>query len=109
MPELLSTEEERRRDPRFICAGRAKLICLPSDGQFVPGKIHDLSLGGCCLALSQLPDSGSRTELLMRINEASFRALGVVKAARGISMVGIEFVQISAGARDLLSGVITTW
>ncbi len=106
MPESLLAEQERRRDPRFSCAGQVKLICLPSDGKFLPGKIHDLSLGGCRLDLKVAPASGSRTELLVRIKEASFRAVGVVKAHHGGSMVGIEFVQLSSGGKEFLSDVI---
>ncbi len=106
MTEFLLTDEERRSNPRFSCVGQAKLICLPSDGNFLPGKIHDLSLGGCCLDLTEQLDSGLRTELLVRIHEASFRALGVVKAPRGGLMVGIEFVQLSSGGRRFLSDII---
>ncbi len=106
MAESLLTEQDRRRNPRFSCAGQVKLICLPSDGKFLPGKIHDLSLGGCRLDLKVPLNSGSRTELLVRINEASFRALGVVKAHHGGSVVGIEFVQLSSGGKELLSDVI---
>jgi hypothetical protein len=102
MPDRAPAGPERRRTPRFTCAGAAKISCLPSNGVFVPGKIQDLSLGGCCLDTSLPIDSGSKAEVVVRVNSASFRAVGIVKAIRGNSATGIEFVQLSSGGKELL-------
>jgi PilZ domain. len=99
-------QNERRRTSRFSCVGQAQLIRLPSDGGFVAGKIHDLSLGGCRLNLSESIDLGTRMELVIRANAASFRALGIVKGLRQKSEAGIEFVQLSSGGKDLLEDLI---
>jgi PilZ domain len=100
-------QAERRRTSRFSCVGQAQLICLPSDGDFVAGKIHDLSLGGCRVDLNAPIDSGARTEVVIRANASSFRALGIVKGLRQKSEAGIEFVQLSSGGRDLLEDLIS--
>jgi PilZ domain len=100
------SQKERRRASRFSCFGQAQLIRLPSDGDFMAGKIHDLSLGGCRLGLNETIDSGARMELVIRANAASFRALGIVKGLHSEREAGIEFVQLSSGGRDLLEDLI---
>jgi hypothetical protein len=106
MPDCSETEDDRRRTPRFNCAGHAEINCLPSSGIILPGTIRDLSLNGCCIDLSQPIDCGSRAEILVRVNASSFRAVGEVRALRGRSGSGIEFVHLSAGGRDLLEYLI---
>jgi hypothetical protein len=50
---------------------------------------------------------GYAAEVFVRVNSASFRAIGEVKALRGNSGVGLEFVQLSAGGNDMLADVVT--
>ena len=107
MPERTEAEEERRRNPRFNCGGLARISFLPSDGIFLPGKIRDLSLGGCCLDTNLPIEFGSRAEVLVRVNAASFRAVGIVKALRSDSVAGIEFVRLSAGGKELLADLVS--
>jgi hypothetical protein len=108
MPELVDADEDRRRSTRFICGGDAKISLLPSDGIFLAGKILDLSLHGCRIdtTLAINIDNGVRTEIVVRVNDASFRAVGEVRAVRGASGVGIEFVRLSASGKDTLSDLI---
>ncbi len=108
MPERPKDEKERRSTPRFNCDGQAKISLLPSDGIFLPGKIRDLSLAGCCLDTKVPIEFGTRAEVVVRINAASFRAVGIVKALREHdSGAGIEFVRLSAGGKDLLSELVS--
>ncbi len=100
-------DRDRRRSVRFICAGHAKISRLPSDGIFVPGRIRDLSLHGCCVDTPVPIDCGTRAEIVVRVNAASFRAVGEVKAIRGRSVAGMEFVHLSAGGKDLLEDMVT--
>ena len=97
--------DERRRSTRFGCAGDARIYRLPSDGVHVLGKLRNLSLGGVCLDTSHAFDLGARTEILVSVNAASFRTLGLVRAAER-SRASMEFVQMSAGSRNLLSDLI---
>jgi len=99
-------DEDRRRSPRFACSGEAKIVCLPSDGLFLPGRMRDLSLGGCCVETASALDCGARTEIVVRINSASFRAVSQVKAIRDRFGVGMEFVRLSAHGRDMLAEVV---
>ncbi len=98
---------DRRRSPRFSCGGIAEIICLPSTGLIVPGSIRDLSLHGCWVETSRPMDCGAQAEVVLRVNSASFRALGEVKAIRGKSGSGFEFVRLSAGGKDMLADLVT--
>ena len=99
-------EKDRRRSPRFSCGGQAKIVRLPSDGIFLPGKIIDLSLGGCYVDTTLPIDCGVRAEIMVHVNAASFRAIGEVKAIRGRSGASMEFVHLSAGGKDMLADLI---
>jgi hypothetical protein len=107
MPKHTETEEDRRRSPRFSCGGRAEINCLPSTGIILPGTIRDLSLHGCWVEASLPIDCGARAEIVLRVNSASFRALGTVRAIRGRSGAGVEFAHLSAGGKDMLAGLVT--
>lgn len=107
MPDRAAAEEDRRRSPRFTCGGQAKINCLPSNGMVLAGTIRDLSLHGCCLDIPQPFDCGVRAEIIVRVNAASFRAVGEVRAIRGRSGAGIEFVHLTAGGKDLLADLVT--
>jgi hypothetical protein len=104
-PERTSEDDDRRRSARFSCGGLAKISRLPSDGVFVPGKILDLSLGGCCVDTALPINYGARTDIVVRVNAASFRALGEVRAIRGGSGACVEFVHLSAGGKDILANL----
>lgn len=104
--ESLILDTERRRNPRFSCGGLAKIICLPSDGIFLPGQIRDLSLGGCSVRTPRPIAHGAVAEILVRIQGSSFRALGQVKAVRGPAGIGMQFLQLSSGGRDMLVELI---
>lgn len=73
----------------------------------VPGKILDLSLGGCCVKSALPIQRGERAEIVVRVNAASFRVLGEVRAVRDGSGTCIEFVQLSARGKDLLGDLVT--
>lgn len=83
------------------------ISCLPSDGIVLPGKIRDLSLGGCCVDTTLPIARGARTELVVRVNAASFRAVGEVRAIRGHSGACLEFVLLSAGGKGVLADLVT--
>jgi len=106
MSLLTPGDEDRRRSPRFSCGGEAKIVCLPSDGAFLPARMRDLSLGGCCVETASALDCGAQTEIVVRVNSASFRAVSLVKAIRGRAAFGMEFVHLSARGQDMLADVV---
>lgn len=106
-PNAPEKDQERRHSPRFSCAGHAQIICLPSDGIFLPGTIRDLSLGGCHIQTISPFECGARAEVLMRVNTSSFRAVGQVRAIRDRCGFGMEFLLLSASGHDSLAELIT--
>jgi hypothetical protein len=111
MPEPTAEEKERRdkerrRAPRFNCGGYVELNWLPSNGIYVPGKVRDLSLHGCCIDTKAVIECGMRAEIVVRVKTDSFRAVGEVKRIRDGSGAGIEFLRLSAGGRGLLDDLL---
>ena len=104
MPGPLN-EDDRRRNPRFNCGGEVKLNCLPSDGAVVPGKLQNLSLGGVCVDTIHPIAPGARAEILVNVNAASFRTVGLVKTLEG-TRTSLEFVQMSAGSKAMLADLL---
>ncbi len=106
MAEHTNADDDRPRNPRFSCGGVAKISLLPSNGIFLPGRIRDLSLGGCCVDTPVPIGCGARAEIVVHVNSASFRAVGEVRGIRGNSEAGIEFVYLSRGGKDLLADLV---
>jgi hypothetical protein len=98
----LLQNDDRRRSPRFICGGLAKILCLPSDGIYLAGKVRDLSLNGCGIETVSTLKCGARAEILVHVSDTSFRAVGQVKAVRGPGGIGMEFIRLSTGGHDML-------
>lgn len=104
--ESLLYKTERRRSPRFSSAGLAKIICLPSEGVEVAGRLRDLSLNGCGIETDSPLECGVRTEILVQASTASFRAIGEVKAVRVPGGIGLEFLHLSCRGRDMLAELL---
>jgi len=104
--ESLLYKPERRRSPRFSCAGLAKIICLPSEGLELAGRLRDLSLNGCGIETGSPLECGVRTEILVQASAASFRAIGEVKALRVPGGIGLEFLHLSGRGRDMLAELL---
>lgn len=86
---------EVRRES-FVCPGTV----------FLPGRVRDLSLGGCCLEVASRLDCGTRAEMVLRVNSEAFRAVGRVLNLRDRSGVEIEFLQLSTSGRESLQDLI---
>jgi hypothetical protein len=99
-------DHERRRSPRFLCGGHARLVCLPSEGELHLGKLHDLSLNGCAIETGSQLECGARTELLVRVNASSFRAVGQVRAMRVPFGIGVEFLHLTSTGQDMLAELV---
>ena len=98
-------DDDRRRSPRFSCGGQAQILCLPSEGLLFNGQICNISLGGCYIEPAKPLVCNDLAEILLRINKASFRAVGQVKGVHG-SGVGVEFIRFGARGRELLEELI---
>ena len=106
LPNPVPQKVDRRQSPRVRCGGLARIVSLPSEGMAVPGKILNLSLGGCGIETPFPVPSGTRAEILLRVNAASIRVIGEVQDPRGPRGVGIEFLLLSGYGKNLLQDVI---
>jgi len=97
---------ERRQTPRVRCGGQARVISLPSEGLTVPGRIVNLSLGGCGIQTVVPLCAGSRAEILLRVNATSLRVVGEVQSLRAPFQVGIEFLLLSSCGKELLAELL---
>jgi hypothetical protein len=96
---------ERRRSPRFPCAGQATICGLPLDGKSIPATLRNLSAGGICVSIATPVELGARTEIVVRANAASFRAAALV-AGRTALGTGLQFLQVSARGKDVLADLL---
>ncbi|MGA9529916.1 MAG: PilZ domain-containing protein [Terriglobales bacterium] len=98
--------EDRRRNPRFVCGGCATIYHVPFNGTSISASLRNVSVGGLCLDMASPVDPGARTEVVLRVNASSFRAAALVKGQTGVSGTSLEFVQISAGGKDVLEELL---
>jgi PilZ domain-containing protein len=114
----VTDESQRRRCPRYECAGDAE-VRIPFVGPPEKARIINLSLEGCYAEMDQPFDVGRRVEMVLCINGLSFRATGKVvysqwgRAGEGKPTrydnpgIGIHFTGMSSGGHSRLQELIT--
>jgi hypothetical protein len=73
----------------------------------VSGRIIDLSLHGCRVETPLSLAHGASTDVVVRVNADSFRAVAEVREILGQSIAGLEFVQLTAGGQILLADLLS--
>jgi hypothetical protein len=103
---LAAQELERRGMPRCAVDEEASLLLL-SHGSAMPGRMVELSLGGCRIVLRQRtsPSLHAAVETVFKIRGIAFRLSGVTEWTSGGS-VGIRFGAMSSRRRDDLMEVL---
>jgi len=97
--------DDRRQHSRFLCAGEAEIRSLVS-GLTTRGKIANLSLGGCRIALA--PDqhdftSNECVEMTFTVRQLPLRVQGTVRQSHADQVLGIQFTMLTErGKRQLL-------
>lgn len=100
--------QERRRTVRYECEGHAEVVRIPSPGMRDSLKIQNLSLGGCLLEMKNPYPPATQLEMLIRIGLLTLRVTGKVRA-RHKTAVGVEFDQMSSGARLQLRELVSAF
>lgn len=87
---------ERRKHPRHPVDARATLY-LVEIGARLPGRILNISLGGCLIHTDNLFPTGifRRIEVEFTLNGMPFRLGGVTQGIYGRRRVGIRFLDLS--------------
>jgi len=88
-----------RRSARYDCVGVAEILCIQkATGEFVTGKIRNLSLGGCNIETESRLERGSQLAVMFQVNTLRMR---LVAEIRSVNMGGrysarLEFVGMTA-------------
>lgn len=70
-----------------------------------PESCWNLSLGGCCIETPQPLRPGAEAEVLIQVNDCSFRALGQLKGIRG-RLAGMQFRYLTEAGNQALRNVL---
>lgn len=103
--------EERRRHPRFQCAGKAEMRSLVS-GFRTQGKVENLSLSGCKVQLSGGQEHrfhrGEKVEMTFCVRQLSLRVQASIRQMRGgeSEAIGVEFTLLTERGRRQLQELI---
>jgi hypothetical protein len=106
MLSLFARPEDRRRNPRYACRGRAQIICLPWEGALLFGMLKNLGLGGCCVESPISLELGTQAEMLLRLDRMALRVRAEVRAIAKDSGLCVEFLRMGVGARHMLAELI---
>jgi hypothetical protein len=103
-----ATEELRRRaDPRYPVDEEA-FLSIVGQSSAVPGRIIDLSRGGCLIQIGKSVPVRPRlpVEIYFKVRGTSFRLRGVVQWAIESNAVGIQFASMVPRHMEALAGVL---
>jgi hypothetical protein len=100
--------EERRRNPRFECAGTVD-VQLHADEIPCHGRIVNLSAEGCLVVFNkpQRLSQDTIVELTLKIDDLKFRVWGQVRAIRSDRQIGFQFPLLSDRVRGRIEVLIT--
>jgi len=100
-----SSGKERRRSPRFRCAGSAEVTTEGSPARMW-GTLTDISLRGCYVEMSTTFPVDARVELVLEALGIRFRAQGTVRISYPFLGMGILITQIAPDQRILLEQLL---
>lgn len=92
----------RRRFPRFVFDARAELAD-PIAKSKLPGRVIEISQGGCFVAASEPPPVGSIIKLQIDKDGTLFNAWASVAYDWSGSGVGLRFIDVGADQMKVLS------
>jgi c-di-GMP-binding flagellar brake protein YcgR len=96
MLRLDSERDGMRAYRRLKCTGTAEILVLP-DGPKATGTVVDLSLRGCCIALSSTlkAQAYARVEVQLCVRKITLKLAGALRHRQQNLRTGIEFINVS--------------
>ncbi len=93
--------KERRQHRRVQCKLGAELHI---EGAEVPfrGEVTNLSVGGCFVEMSTLPEDKSRLQLIVWVNDSKLAVKGIVVSRRPGFGISIKFTEMTEEVREQL-------
>jgi hypothetical protein len=99
--------EDRRKHWRYPCIGEA-VVRTPGVDVSLPGRLSDVSLGGCYLDMMNPLPSETDIELTLHVGDTQVRAKGRVHASRQGFGMGIAFTEVVGQDRTSLMTLINS-
>jgi hypothetical protein len=100
---------ERRRSARYDCVGVAEILHIPeAAGEFVTGKIRNLSLLGCYIDTQSALEQGSQLAVVLQVNTFKIRVIAEIRSVKlnGRFSAGLEFIGMEAPELQSLQELI---
>jgi hypothetical protein len=91
--------DERRRSPRYNCVGVAEILPTQgASGEFLTGKIRNISMGGCNIETQSPLELGSQLAVTLQASVLRLRVIAEVRSVKinGQCSAGLEFVGAAA-------------
>jgi hypothetical protein len=100
---------ERRRSTRYNCVGVVEILRIQkTPGEFVTGKIRNLSLEGCCIETQAPLERGPQLAVILQVNTLRVRVIAEIRSVEvdGHFSAGLEFVGMTVLGLRNLQGLI---
>lgn len=99
-------EAERRRQPRYNCAGIAKLWENGSEHS-IAGRVNEISRGGCYVEMMSPLRTGTAILLELSVSGRTARLEGIVRTSQPTFGMGVEFTRMAPADADKLCQIVS--
>lgn len=93
--------KERRQHQRVQCKLGAELH-IEGAVALVRGELANLSVGGCFMEMSVVPENKTQVKLIVWVNDSKLAIKGIVVSRRPGFGISIRFTEMTAGVREQL-------
>ena len=98
-------EKERRRQPRYNCAGVAKLWEKGNEHS-TAGRINEISRGGCYVEMMSPIRTGTAIRLELSVSGRTLRLEGIVRLSQPTLGMGVEFTRVAPAEVERLCQIV---
>lgn len=105
-PQSSYGDKDRRRSPRFRCAGSAEFTAQDSNVRMW-GTMTDISLRGCYVEMTTTFPVDTKVDLVLEAMGIRFRAHGIIRISYPFLGMGILFTEIVADQKALLERLLS--
>jgi PilZ domain-containing protein len=99
--------QERRRSPRYKCAGSAEFRVGGTDVR-TWGTFTDLSIHGCSIEMTATFPVGSIVDLALEVNGVRVNVMGEVRVSYPFLGIGVAFPDVSPESARTLQSTVGT-
>jgi hypothetical protein len=97
--------KERRQHRRVQCKLGAELH-IKGAVALVRGEVANLSVGGCFMEMSTVPENKTQVKLIVWVNDSKLALKGIVVSRRPGFGISIRFTEMTPGVREHLGSFV---